>query len=173
MGMTINEAILRVINCEYKKDEKEAFKVVKAAGYETIYNKPRRSCDYGWTVRNFETHKEVTHAPYFDFKPVCVRLDKYMTVFGGTGLCKVDFKAFLDKPVNEAKIIAEPLTAREKKWHIKSEEVDIERNEQRIEELKKAIAQMQEDIKKHEELVKAHKKNLTELRKKYGLVKTA
>ena len=44
---------------------------------------------------------------------------------------------------------------------------------QKIDEIKEAIKEMQERIAKHEELLEAHKTNLNELRKEYGLIKTA
>lgn len=91
--MTLNEAIKTVLLCKYKKDAKEAFKMVKDAGY-VIYK-------YGnsWRVENETTNKKLeVRKDYYPSKSYI-----YYGCYGklANNFDKFDYVSFLNKPLNK------------------------------------------------------------------------
>ena len=94
--MTLNEAIYTVLTTKYKKDAKEAFKMVEDAGYEM------RKWDGWFIIENIKTKKHL----YIDshcYNPKLKfirgsRIDKQINI---TESWKFDFVNYLNTPYNE------------------------------------------------------------------------
>ena len=170
----VNQAIFTVLTASYVKDAPEAFKIVKAAGYE--YDKFRGQ----FRVRNFDTDKVLEIGGFgsrievirydiknYDYKSVSISSDDPMLF---------DYVGFLDKPVNDeydeywryegrtihSKSIEQYYRLSNAKRWVKSCEDTIKRLNNEMTDLQKRLS----DEKKR---LSVEKKRLSDIRKEFGL----
>lgn len=164
--MTINDAIYAVITTKFKKDMKEAKKVVRGAGYTIT------KC-YGsyWTVNNPVTGKYVylSNDEYY-YKTFDIR-GKRIKVKRGED-CKIDFRAALDKPINkewEALRWIERRPTKKKYERLNSAKYSLRWRKQELAETQKKIAELQARlIRETRSIVEAENK-VSEVRNELGL----
>ena len=149
--MTINEAIAKVMQTQFKKDMGEALEIVEAAGFVV------RKIDGGYEVFNPETKREL----FIGGRKRGYRVYVYTGTYNGRRvdvdyrnplLTKIDYEGFLRKPYNHDwyKVVSKAQEWRSEtrqkyerlqdaKNFVKWEKVDIERTKKKIEELQKEL----------------------------------
>ena len=132
------EAIITVLRTAYKKEARDAFKLVEAAGYD-VYKS-----DGHWYVRNTDTWKTVSIQQY--------RYSKYgdmntlsLSGYGVADARKVDLIAYLEKPFNPFKYerLYEP--SRHKIEELRTLKWWLERQDNEVKELEKKLARAHEE----------------------------
>lgn len=168
--MTINEAILKVITSQFKKDEPEAFKTVEKAGYR-VYK-----VDGHFVVKNGETGRYVTtngHTPrYFGGGVYGYFVDrgwhyKQVAIAMGTRL-KFDFVGCLEKPYPEyRRPVARPTIEKYRKLQDAKRSVNYA--DERIEELQKKIQRLTDELVSAAEYRNQREHNLAIVKREIGL----
>ena len=168
----VNEAILKVLSTQYKKDAKEAHKIVEAAGYE-IYKS--NGC---FTIKNPRTYKYIqwTQCRWkYNYKLITTTKDIY---FDDWKDLKINFVNYLNKPINNDKQYIDSdcfytSKAKDKYVSLRCIKTYIEYHNREIERQKVLIEKAKKDIEYHEKRLKEEKDSLEETRKKLGLKKGA
>lgn len=168
----VNEAILKVLSTQYKKDAKEAHKIVETAGYE-IYKS--NGC---FTIKNPKTYRYIqwTECRWrYNYKLITTTKDIY---FDDWKDLKINFVNYLNKPINKDKqyINSEwfyTSKAKEKYELLRSLKWDIEYHTREVERQKALIEKAKKSIEYHERRIKEEKDSLEETRIKLGLKKGA
>lgn len=147
--MTTNDAIIRVLFAQYKKDDTEAFNAVKNAGFS--YYK----VDGHWVVRNPETDRAVSAREEYSYTGRHkVRIDTgYYRVntirVPKDDVNKVNFVGILLKPVNRAYWERPYRTnTQDKVSNLRSAKQIVEWRKQDIARKKKEIAQLQAELER-------------------------
>ena len=147
----LNKAIWKVLNSKFKKDAKEAFKMVEDAGYE-VY---KDGWGY-WVVANRENHRFIhlqdnryrtiiQHGPYVTHTHRCTEKETYAIEI------TFDFVGCLEKPVNQTWYDLRngrknKLTAVDKYNEIKFQKRMAESYAEDIEKTKKQIEKLQAEL---------------------------
>lgn len=168
----VNEAILKVLSTQYKKDAKEAHKIVEAAGYE-IYKS--NGC---FTIKNPKTYRYIqwTQCRWrYNYKLITTTKDIY---FDNWKELKINFVNYLNKPINRDKERGDNMWGcssklKEKYDSLCNHKMSIEYHTREIERQKALIEKTKKDIEYHERRIKEEKDSLEETRKKLGLKKGA
>lgn len=176
----LNKAIWTVLSTKFKKEAKEAFKMVEAAGYEVYKN----GCGT-WTVRNNHTGKSIMLEYLSSYRTPgrlyfgdygrhsrSIRSDEWTVV-----ATKFDFVNCLKTPRNRAyeeacdaqnfrssKAVAKYGEIKNKKWN-------IDYDERCIADIQKKIQDLQRDMMRYTEYKVNSQRALAQLRREYGLVK--
>lgn len=143
--MTINEAICKVIQTQFKKDMGEALKIVEGAGYAVT------KWDGRFYVKNKVTNKELCLRE--GYKGYIVNGNGYAKCkFPWDGICRMDFVGYLNKPFNRDWYATE---AMRNDWRtpiyykytrLLEAKRAIDHNNKEIERLKKELAKVQENL---------------------------
>ena len=168
----INEAILKVLSTQYKKDAKEAHKIVEAAGYE-IYKS--NGC---FIIKNPETYKYIQWTECrrkYNYKLITTTQDIY---FDDWKDLKINFVNYLNKPINRDKERRDNMWGcssklKEKYTLLRDHKMMIEYYSKEIKRQKASIEKAKEEITRCEKRLKEEKDSLEETRKKLGLKKGA
>ena len=173
----INEAIWTVLKAKYKKEAKEAFKVVEDAGYEIYKN----GCGY-WTVSNPDTHRYINlgdrgwkHHSYtvIQHGPYVAQSRMVQSKEFNSNSIAFDFVNCLDTPINEtwyklqnksntSKAVAQYQAIKFSKRMAESYARDIENTMKEIERLQARLISQTESKVRYEAEVK-------ELKRQFGL----
>ena len=177
----VNAAIWTVLRTQYKKEAKEAFDIVKAAGYE--YEK----LNGAFTVRNPETRKRISLQTggysWRDNEYVQITYGYYMcqvTKFTGVDRYKnakekFDYVNCLNTPINDVywtevkSSTYDSSTAVAKYDRIQSCKRRIKWREEDIEKIQKQLIELQEKLVRLGAEKMAAEQNLRAVRKELGL----
>lgn len=168
--MNLNEAILKVIRTQYKKDMGEALTIVEKAGYK-VY---KHAGDF--YVRNEQTGKEVCLRERYRGGLKIVGNDCEKCHFDYDGVCRMDFVNYLNKPFNTDWY---DVQARKTDWrtptYYKWQRLCHARNnvkyvEEDIAEITQKIAQLQETLDRCIQEKPRREQALVDVRKELGLL---
>lgn len=139
----LNKAILEVCLTQYKKDAKEAHKLVENAGFSI------RKEDGQFVVSNNSNYKEVRVARKYR-KIVVYSNGRRRTEFpveNNTYDVKFDFYNYLTKPRNETYYTNYTYTPSQDKYHsLKSARWDVDYYNERVNKIQKEIDRLQKDL---------------------------
>lgn len=142
-NIELNNAIYTVLTTKYKKDAKEAFKMVEAAGYNID------KCNGYFEVGNNKTKKYIRiYREFYSYR----ENDRMIVLYGlknkdtvtHSNFKKIDFVNLLNTPTNveyygrprnRSKFVEAAENIKRAKWMIKSYNKDIDKTKKEIEEL--------------------------------------
>lgn len=161
--MEINEAIKKVLSVQYKKEAKDAFKVVEDAGFE-IY---KMNGTFGISDKKNVNHVRVELGRYKTYLHLG---NKRIDFNSFSEISKIDFVSFLEKERiicldassywYRTKTQAKMERLRDKKRSIQYSEDDIERIKKKIEEAQKELIRAVEYKEQKKADLKAFRKEL-------------
>lgn len=168
----VNKAIVKVLSTQYKKDAKEAHKIVEAAGYE-IYKS--NGC---FVIKNPKTNKYIQWTLCrwrYNYKLIITTKDIY---FDDWKDLKINFVNYLDKPINRDKERGDNMWGcssklKEKYTRLRDHKMMIEYYSKEIKRQKALIEKAKEEITRCEKRLREEKDSLEETRIKLGLKKGA
>lgn len=177
--MTLNEAILKVITTQFKKDAPEAFKFVANSGYKVYKGGGHfyvehpitgkyvyaEHTGFGW---DYNAGRYIYG--YYIYRGYLYRNVKWID---GTE-CKFNFVAYLMKPYNADRDYKPPYRPTLEKYNrIKSAQWDVDYHEKKVNELKaeleREVKRITKDIEYHTVQAERSKGRLKDVRNELGL----
>lgn len=163
--MEINEAIKKVLSVQYKKEAKDAFKVVEDAGFE-IY---KMNGTFGITDKKNVNHVRIELGKYRTYLHLGNKQIKFNNF---SEISKIDFVSFLEKErivrLDQSSYWYRTETQK-KMERLRDKKRSIQYSEDDIERIKKKIEEAQKELIWAVEYKEQKKADLKAIRKELGL----
>ena len=166
MNAELNKAIWEVLISKFRKDAKEAFKMVEDAGYAF-----HKNGDGNWVVFNPKTERTIWRSKYNEIWHAGIR-----TLATSRTREEFDFVGCLNKPLNREYdpygygYYGRPHNgAREKFRNLEAAKNRVEWTNERIEEIQRQMVKLQKELVNQVEYRVKYEAEVNELRKEYGL----
>lgn len=151
----VNEAIVKVVTHQYKKDCPEAHELLKEWGYTV------RKYDGSFEVMHPKTYKEVT-ATMFRWEQVIYLREKSQRIYS-KNFDKVDYVEYLRTPLNRDKHDNEVVCSnyRTARRNLRDAKWDVEYHQKALDDAQKEFDKKLAELKKHYEWgIKYHSERL-------------
>lgn len=165
----LNEAIIKVLNTQFKKDAKEAHELVASYGYKIYKYDGCFRIENPLTKRYVFIDEGYNGAFRIHINTKERRMRRYEDLY------KFDFVNFLEKPLNVewAKLYwgKEYAPSRERISALSSAKWTVSYREKEIKQMMKKLEDLQNELIRQVEWKEQAKRDLADLRKTYGLTK--